>query len=60
MTEAQKKATKRYRKQSTHSFSMTFFPKDEALWQWLQNQKSKAEYVRELIRRDMDSSTRMP
>lgn len=44
-----------YRKRATHSFSMTFFPKDNALWERLQAQDGKAEYVRRLIRHDIDN-----
>lgn len=52
-SEAQKRATEKYKREKTHSFSMRFFPADEAEWKHLCKQPRKAEYVKQLIRRDM-------
>lgn len=56
VTEAQKRAVAKYKRDKTHSFSMRFFPKDEQLWRHLQAQELKTEYIKELIRRDMEGA----
>lgn len=56
-SDSQRRASARYRKQSTHQFSMRFFPADEELWRRLCSMpEGKAAYVRRLIREDMYSS----
>lgn len=52
-TQAQLKATEAYRKKSIKTFSLKFFPADYDLYEHLQKQPKKAEYLRELIRKDM-------
>lgn len=53
-TEAQRAASKRYRKQSTHQLSMRFFPADAKLWDKLCSApEGKAAYIRRLIREDI-------
>ena len=54
-SDSQRRASDRYRKTSTHQFSMRFFPSDEELWRRLCSMpEGKAAYVRRLIREDMD------
>lgn len=53
-TEAQARASAKYRADKQKHFLLTFYPKDEALWQHLQAQPKKAEYLRRLIREDME------
>lgn len=55
-TEAQRAAALKYRKGSTKTFALTFFPAHRDLYEHLQAQPNKAEYLRELIRRDMGTS----
>lgn len=56
-TKAQRRASARYRKQSTHQLAMRFFPADEELWQRLCSMpEGKAAYIRRLIREDMARS----
>lgn len=54
-TEAQKKATDAYRKRNVKTFNVKFFPADMELYEWLQAQNGKNQYVKDLIRRDMKS-----
>ena len=54
-TEAQLKATEKYRKKSVKTFLLRFFPDDYDLFEYLQAKPKKAEYLRNLIRRDMNS-----
>ena len=54
-SESQRRASARYRKQSTHQLAMRFFPADEELWQRLCSMpEGKAAYIRRLIREDME------
>lgn len=53
-TEAQLRATDNYRKKSVKTFTVKFFPADHDLYEYLQTQPKKAEYIRELIRADME------
>ena len=53
-TEAQKRATDNYRRKSVKTFNLKFFPADADLYEWLQQQESKNQYVRDLIRADME------
>lgn len=55
-TEAQRAAALKYRKDSTKTFALTFFPAHRDLYEHLQAQQNKAEYLRELIRKDMGTS----
>lgn len=55
--DSQRRASERYRKTSTHQFSMRFFPADEELWRRLCSMpEGKAAYVRRLIREDIARS----
>lgn len=56
-TQAQLKATEVYRKKSIKTFSLKFFPSDHDLYEHLQKQPKKAEYLRKLIRKDMDKQS---
>lgn len=57
-SEAQRRASARYRREKTHQLSMRFFPSDEALWERLCSMpEGKAAYVRRLIREDMERSS---
>ena len=53
VSEAQKRADAKYKKEKTHQLAIRFFPKDEELWNHLQKQPRKAEYIKRLIRDDM-------
>ena len=53
-SEAQKRADQKYRKSKTTGFYMTFFPKDQDIIDHLATiSEGKAEYIRRLIREDM-------
>lgn len=52
-TEAQARASAKWKAANRKQFVLPFYPKDAALWEHLQAQPRKAEYLRELIRRDM-------
>lgn len=58
VSDAQKRANERYRKQSVKQATVRFYPAESDLWDWLQSQPNKAGYVKELIRRDMEERAR--
>lgn len=53
-SKAQIEANKRYRKRSVKQFSTAFYPNDYDIWEWLNEQSSKAGYIKQLIREDME------
>ena len=55
VSDAQRRADLKYKKEKTHQLAIRFFPKDERLWEHLQSQPRKAEYIKRLIREDMES-----
>ena len=54
-TAAQKRATAKYRAQRVKQLNVKFFPKDAALYEHAKAQPNVGEYVRSLIRRDMEA-----
>lgn len=52
-SDAQKRATEKYKREKTHAFTLRFFPADADVWEHLSKQPRKAEYIKRLIRRDM-------
>lgn len=57
-SEAQARATAKYRAEKARRFLLTFWPKDADLYEHLQRQPQKAEYLRNLIRQDMEKEPR--
>lgn len=55
VSDAQRRANERYRKESVRQATVRFYPTEEDIWEWLQAQPNKAGYVKELIRRDMEA-----
>lgn len=53
-TEAQKRASAKYQRNSTTNVSIRFMPGDADVLAWLRAQPNKAGYVKDLIRRDME------
>lgn len=51
---AQMKAIANYEKENVHRIQVKVFPKDADLWEWYQTKTDKQEYVRGLIREDMN------
>lgn len=54
-TQAQLRANANYRKHNVKTVAVPFYPKDKELYEWLCLQPKKAEYIRELIRRDKEA-----
>lgn len=55
VSDAQRRANERYRKESVRQATVRFYPTEADIWEWLQAQPNKAGYVKELIRRDMEA-----
>ena len=56
-TEAQRRALNNYRKK-TKSIVVRFYPNDadEAMYAWLKSQENTTEYLKGLVRADMEKS----
>ena len=52
-TEAQRKAALKYRKEKTRSFTLTLYPSDSDIVEWLDRQSSKSKAVKAAIRSAM-------
>lgn len=55
VSDAQRRANERYRKESVRQATVRFYPTETDIWKWLQAQPNKAGYVKDLIRRDMEA-----
>lgn len=53
VSEAQKRATARYRKRAIKTVAVTFSPKDYDMLDYLDSKGTRAGYIKDLIRRDM-------
>ena len=51
-TEAQKRAKAKYSRK-LNTITITFYPKESALFDHLQKQENKQGYIKELIRKDI-------
>lgn len=49
-TDAQRRAALKYRKKNTRTFTLTLYPKDADIAEWLDAQPKKAEAVKAAIR----------
>lgn len=54
VTEAQRRATERYRRKNTKQVIVRFYPGDMDLYEHLRAQPNMAGYVKRLIREDME------
>ena len=57
VSEAQKKATAKYRREKLKQVVVTFSPRDADLYEWLSAQPSKAGTIKRLLREEMHRST---
>ncbi len=53
-TEAQYRASQKYKKEKVKRITVDFSPVDYELWEHLQNQPKKQTYIKALIRADMN------
>lgn len=54
-TDAQRKAALKYRKEKTKTFTLTLYPSDADIIEWLDAQTQKARAVKAAIRQAMES-----
>lgn len=54
-TDAQRKAALKYRKEKTKTFTLTLYPSDADIIEWLDAQTQKARAVKAAIRKAMES-----
>lgn len=55
-SEAQKRASAKYRKNNVKAIMFNLYPSDEDLLEFLESKKNRSSYIKELIRRDMENS----
>lgn len=53
--QSQRDAVKKYKKK-VNRFSIEFYPTDNGLWEWLNEQPNKQGYIKNLILADMEKS----
>lgn len=56
VSESQKRANAKYRKEKMKQVVVRFSPNDMDLYEWLKGQDSIAGYLKRLIREDMERS----
>lgn len=54
VSDAQRRASEKYRKKSIKQIATRFYPAEAALWEWLSAQPNKQGYIKRLIREDME------
>lgn len=54
-SEAQKRANANYKRRSTKTKQIVFFPDDMDLFEWVSMQPKQNAYLKELIRKDMQA-----
>lgn len=57
LTDAQKRAIANYKKRSTKTKQIVFYPNDMDLFEWVEAQDKQNAYIKELIRKDMEAHT---
>lgn len=57
VSEAQKKATAKYRREKVKQVVVTFSPRDADLYEWLSAQPSKAGAIKRLLREEMERAS---
>ncbi len=56
LSEAQKRASAKYRREKVKQVVVTFSPRDADLYEWLGTQPSKAGTIKRLLREEMGRS----
>ena len=56
VSDAQKRANEKYRKENVNQTTVRFYPSEQDLWEWLGKQENKAGYIKNLIAKDMAKS----
>lgn len=58
-TEAEKRATSKYRRENTKQILIRFFPseEDQAIYNWIKSQDNMSQYIKGLVEADMANKT---
>lgn len=54
-TDAQRRAALKYRKEKTRTFTLTLYPSDSDIIEWLDKQEQKAKAIKAAIRKEIES-----
>ena len=55
-SEAQKRASAKYRKNNVKAIMFNLYPSDSDLIEFLEGKENRSSYIKELIRKDMNNS----
>ncbi len=55
-TDAQYRASQKYKREKVNRITVDFSPKEAELWEHIQKQPKKQTYIKDLIRADMERS----
>lgn len=53
-TDAQRRAALKYRKEKTRTFTLTLYPSDSDIIEWLEKQEHKAKAIKAAIRKEIE------
>ena len=54
VSDAQKRANEKYRKENVKQVAVRFYPGDQELYEFLRTKENVAGYIKDLIRADME------
>lgn len=58
LTEAQKRAKRKYQHDKVKTITVSFYPSESDIWEHIQEQPVKAAYLKALVRSDMERNPR--
>ena len=58
-SEAQKRASAKYRKNNVKAIMFNLYPSDSDLIEFLEGKENRSSYIKELIRKDMNNSKKL-
>lgn len=54
LSEAQKKAHSKYRREKCKSITVQFYPADLELYEWIRKKDNKNGYIRDMLKKEME------
>lgn len=54
VSEAQKKANEKYRKENVRQISLRFYPSEHDIYEFIKGKDNASGYIKELVRQDME------
>lgn len=57
VSEAQKRASEKYRKNNVKQYILKFYPADRELFDYLSSKENRSQFLKDLIRADMEKQS---